>query len=289
MTVIITGAAGFIGSHLSKHLSLETEIICCDPADPAMSSIDECIGYMGDNPDKIDAVYNLGANSSTTETSLINLTDNNIKLSAVLMDVCAEYNIPLVYASSASVYGLGENGFKEDAVMTPLNYYSISKMTIDLYAKQKICDNPTLRLYGLRYFNVYGLGEASKKDQASPVHKFLSQAKTNGEIKIFEGSDNFLRDFIHIDDVVKMTAFATSLSKPGIYNIGTGKSRSFYDIANIVSKLTDAKIAEVPFPRHLKNKYQHFTESDNGKIFSSGYTQDRLSLERGIEQVFHGS
>ena len=205
------------------------------------------------------------------------------------MDICIERRIPLVYASSASVYGLGDKGFTESAGTTPLNYYAISKAVVDMYAQQKIEDNPEAKIFGLRYFNVYGAGEEHKQDMASPVYKFLKQARQSGQIDIFEGSDGFLRDFVHVSDIVSMTMAATSFTAPGIYNAGTGISRSFDEVAAIVASLTGASIREVDFPPHLRGKYQTFTQSDNGKINLNGYLRPRLTLEEGIAEVFNGS
>ena len=289
MTVIVTGAAGFIGSHLKTQLGLTKSVICCDPASDEMMEPHICLNTLQDKSLDIECVYHLGAISSTTETDIGKLTENNIKLSAVLMDICIERGIPLVYASSASVYGLGTNGFIEDVQPTPLNYYAISKTVVDMYAQQKIQDNPEAKIFGLRYFNVYGNGEEHKQDMASPVHKFLNQARHNGQIKVFEGSDSFLRDFVHVSDVVSMTIAASEFAVPGIYNVGTGISRSFQDVASIVAKLTGASIKEVDFPAHLKGKYQAFTQSDNTKINFNGYAQPRLALEEGIAEVFNGS
>jgi ADP-L-glycero-D-manno-heptose 6-epimerase len=168
-------------------------------------------------------------------------------LSCELLEACIARDIPFIYASSASVYGLGASGFSEDTPLAPLNYYAISKAYFDTVVSQKIIDNPNAKIVGLRYFNVYGSGEEHKGDMASPIHKFFKQAGEKGEIQIFKGSENYLRDFIHVSDIVRITKNAISLA-PGIYNVGTGKARSFYDVANIISNITGAAIKEIPFP-----------------------------------------
>ena len=275
---IITGAQGFIGKHLAR--SLESPVRC-----------DTEPGFGVWPPDELDLhfnhasiIYHLGAISSTTETNLNLIAENNIKFSCLLLEECIKRNIPFVYASSASVYGLGTQGFQENALSTPLNYYAISKSSFDDFVKQKIDDHPESKIIGLRYFNVYGTGEEHKADMASPVHKFIKQAKEEGKIRIFQGSEVYLRDFIHVSDVVNITKSAADMPS-GIYNVGTGTPRSFLDVAKIVSSLTKAKIEEIPFPAHLKGKYQEYTCSDNKKINNASSYKDRVTLEEGIEKV----
>jgi ADP-L-glycero-D-manno-heptose 6-epimerase len=289
MTVIVTGAAGFIGRHLKNELQLVKKVVGCDVVGTNVISPHTCLLALQEGNIDIECVYHLGAISSTTETNIARLTENNIKFSAALMDSCIARGIPFVYASSASVYGLGEKGFVENAPLSPLNYYAISKATVDMYAQQKIQDHPDAQIFGLRYFNVYGTGEDHKEDMASPVHKFLKQARLTGEIKIFEGSDSFLRDFVHVRDVVSMTLAAPSFTESGIYNVGTGTSRSFQDVASIIASLAGASIKQIEFPPHLEGKYQSFTQSDNEKIRSNGYVSKRITLEEGIVEVFSGS
>jgi len=284
MSFLVTGAAGFIGSHLIK--SLPPKCIQCDVASPQMKTIEQVLSLI--TPDSVDAVFHLGAISSTTETDTLLIVENNIRDSCMLLEKCLSQGVPFIYASSASVYGSGENGFAEDSLTMPLNYYAISKTSFDMLVLQKIKDNPSARICGLRYFNVYGTGEENKGSMASPVHKFLNQAERSGEIQIFEGSERFKRDFIHIDDVIAITLGALYFNNSGIYNVGTGMPRSFLDVATIISNLTGAQIKEIPFPAHLVGKYQEFTSSDNEKIGLAGYRSNRISLEDGIQRVIDG-
>jgi len=283
---LVTGAAGFIGSNLVDRL--DEKAFYCDPRDKSMIHPENCCNFLK-NSGKIEAVFHLGAISSTTVTDIIALTKQNILFSSELLTTCIEMNIPFVYASSASVYGLGKNGFSEDAPMTPINYYAVSKSVFDMYTLQKIQDNPAAHIIGLRYFNVYGRNESHKQDMASPVHKFINQAKSTKKINIFSGSENYIRDFVHVSDAVSITMSALNFNTSGIYNVGTGTKRSFLDVANIVSNLTKATIMEVPFPNHLRGKYQEFTCSDNEKINSIGHPSARISLEDGIQEVYSGS
>ena len=226
-------------------------------------------------------MYHLGAISSTTEINTETIANNNIlylQTNRVYKTVHTSRVFP-----SASVYGLGSNGFAGDAPQFT-NYYAISKSTIDRIVQQKIIDNPSAKIIGLR-FNVYGPGEDRKGDMSSPVHKFIKQAKL-GTVKIFEGSENFKRDFVHVQDVAEITKRSVDFPS-GIYNVGTSMPRSFLEVATKVSKLTGCKIQEVEFPAHLKRKYQNYTCSDNTKI-NKIYKEDRINLELGIEKVFNG-
>ncbi len=276
---IVTGAEGFIGKHLAR--CLDRAVRC-----------DATAGFGIWPPDEIDLhfdtmshLYHLGAISSTTETDTNAISENNIRFSCLLLEECIKRQVPFVYASSASVYGVGKNGFSEDVPLTPLNYYAVSKSAFDNFVMLKIADNPSAKIVGLRYFNVYGTGESHKNEMASPVHKFINQAKNSGTIKVFEGSENFLRDFVHVSDVVNITKAAHTFPS-GIYNVGTGTPRSFLDVAEIIASLSGADIKEIPFPNHLKGKYQEYTCSNNETIDSVNYPPARMTLEDGINQVY---
>lgn len=269
----VTGADGFIGSHLCEKI---TNFIKLD------ENFRPC-EYSGQKP---EAVFHLGAISATTTTDTRDLAWYNILSSCKMLEWCVENRVPFVYASSASVYGLGDNGFTEDAMVTPMNYYAISKASFDMFALQKINDNPDAKIFGLRYFNVYGTNEHHKGDMASPIYKFTKQANDTGEIKVFEGSEKYIRDFISVEDVVDITLAAKEFKNSGIYNVGTGSPRSFLDVANIISAHTNAQVVEIPFPEHLKGKYQAFTKSNNLKLLNA-YDHVFLTLEQGIEKCIN--
>jgi ADP-L-glycero-D-manno-heptose 6-epimerase len=195
-----------------------------------------------------------GAMSSTVEKNWMSIAHYNQDFTAHLFGRAIEYQIPIKYASSASVYG---NQKKNRKLINPLNQYAISKLIIDYYVLDHI--DKFKYIQGFRYFNVYGTGEEDKLkvDQASPVSKFMQQANDTGKIKIFEGSDRFLRDFVCVDDIVDIVMNNSAPS--GIYDVGTGKPISFQKVAELVAKKTGAEIEEIPFPKHLEGKYQDYT------------------------------
>jgi len=269
---LVTGTTGFIASHLCEKLENFVEYKKPFNTD----------GFTGELP---KAVFHLGAISSTTESDTRKLANLNILSSCELLEWCIKHSIPFIYASSASVYGLGANGFHEDTILDPINYYAISKTAFDMFVLQKIKDYPDVKIFGLRYFNVYGNNEDHKGDMASPVHKFAEQARETGQIKVFKGSAGFERDFISVEDVVDVTIAAKDFPVSGIYNVGTGTIRSFMDVAEIISGHTGSKIVEIPFPPHLVGKYQEFTKSDNTKLLNV-CDHTFLTLEQGISRYF---
>jgi len=281
--ICVTGTSGFIGSRLVKALDTAEEVICCDVRGQNVLSPRALMTLF--DTIKPSVIYHLGAISSTAETNTAAISAHNILFSCQLLEYCIANNVPFVYASSASVYGLGTHGFKEDTRMTPLNYYAISKASFDQFVIQKIKDHPDAKIYGLRYFNVYGENEDHKQDMASPVHKFFEQSKQNGTIKVFEGSEDFYRDFVYVQDVVDITLAIAKSEKPGIYNVGSGIATSFMDVAQYVSKITNAKITKIPFPDHIAGKYQKYTCSHNSKITAAGINHSRTSIEEGIKNV----
>jgi len=282
---LVTGANGFIGKNLVEKMLQDNhyDLILADKTgDEKIFSRPEKLKFILQDQ-KPEIIFHLGAISSTTEQNVYEIAKNNMLLSCQLLEYANNTDASLVYASSASVYGLGKNGFQEDSQLQPLNYYAMSKAYFDKIVEQKIKDNKSIKVVGLRYFNVYGKYEEHKKDMASPVHKFITQSSKSNCIKIFKGSHNFYRDFVHVDDIVSITKSAISFES-GIYNAGTGIPRSFYDIAKFLSKKTNSDIKEIDFPTKLVGKYQMYTCSDNKKI-NSQYFQNRISLEEGIERV----
>lgn len=278
--MIVTGAAGFIGRNLVERLrstfddDVETFDFLEHHRNPYL-----IFDFIRSNKEKIKIIFHNGACSDTTQEDLESVLGRNADYTIDLVRTCMKYNIRLIYASSASVYGDGP--FTEKLQYSPKNYYAMSKSTVDLYCSMLF--GRVNQLVGLRYFNVYGRYEENKGHMASVVFKFYNQMKS-GSIKLFENSHCYLRDFVHIDDVVECNLFFYDNPEySGIYNLGTGTERSFEDIANIFKKRYDVEIQYIPMPHYLSGKYQQFTKSDNCKI-SKIYNHNYKSLEEGVNK-----
>jgi ADP-L-glycero-D-manno-heptose 6-epimerase len=263
MNIYVTGSKGFIGKNLISSLSdIAVEIRSFDIKD------DPFVRPKDLNLEGIDTVIHLGAISSTTETDIRKLMDLNLSWSLELIEECKKLkktNMIFQWASSASVYGKSKKPMKETDVCMPMNHYAMSK-----YLLEQAIDTQNLDFIwqGFRYFNVYGPYEDHKGNQASPYHQFTEQAKRTGTIKIFEGSENFYRDFVPIDTVCEYHHKFLEKSISGIYNIGSGAARSFLDIAKEIAQLTKARIEYIPFPENLKSHYQNFTQADMSLVNS---------------------
>lgn len=296
--VIVTGGAGFIGSNIVKGLNdkgidnilivdnLEkaekhknlNKIKFYDYVDKRDFNVEE---FLQNN--KVEAVFHQGASSNTMETDGRYMMKNNYECTKETFLACQKHNVRLFYASSASVYGNGDKGFIEkEECEYPLNVYAFSKYQFDRFLNLNI-KNLNSQVVGLRYFNVYGPQENHKGRMASVAFHMFNQIKNNEPMKLFEGSQNFKRDFIYIDDVVSVNMFF--YDKPsisGIYNCGTGNAESFCEIANALKeKYTEAKIEYITFPENLVGKYQTFTQSDITSLRKAGYNKPFISLKEG--------
>jgi ADP-L-glycero-D-manno-heptose 6-epimerase len=299
--IIVTGGAGLIGSAIVKALNKQgnNNIIIVDNLNHAHKKNNLSLLQYNKYYDKhiflkelpalqnITAILHQGACSSTTETNETYLQQNNVDYSITLLNYCIEKSIPFIYASSASVYGNGEKGF-DDASNDyyPINGYANSKLAIDKYVtsvllQQKISN----KVIGLRYFNVYGNGEAHKQHMSSVVFKFYEAYNSNKPIQLFEGSNKILRDFISVEDIVAVNLFCLQQKVvSGVYNVGTGKAASFLTLAQCFqTQYQSAVLEEIPFPEHLKNKYQYFTEAKMEKLISQGYSNKFLDIKEGVQ------
>ena len=244
MRSLITGANGFIGRNLKEFIN-----------DPICVDIEDYEDIF--NPDfdwiSIDKIYHLGAISDTTETDFDKLYKYNINYSIRLFEKAIQHKIPVVYASSASVYGN-----HPDFEIDPLNLYALSKAAVEFWIKQNI--DRFSNILCLRFHNVYGDDE-NKGDQSSPVFKFIKQAKETRVIKIFDMENNeAYRDFVYVNDVVRCMFFKL---ESGIYEVGTGQSITFKKVAELIANKYNARIEKIMFPPHLRRKYQYYTRADN--------------------------
>ena len=281
--IIVTGGDGFIGSNLIKRLSAFSDrVLSVDYSNHRKNR--EWIHsndflFAEEYLNKADVVFHNGAASSTTNRDPFDVMHKNFDYSVELLKRCLKYNIKLIYASSASVYGDGP--FYESSPKNPKNMYALSKSMFDDYSA--LFSEHLPQLTGLRYFNVYGRGEEYKKNMASVVYKFYHQHQQTGEVILFENSEHFLRDFVHIDDVLDITVDFYENGHSGIYNVGSGLERSFADIANIFVDRYGSKIKVVPMPEELHGKYQKYTKSDNTRI-NQVCDSKRLTLEQGVHR-----
>jgi ADP-L-glycero-D-manno-heptose 6-epimerase len=242
--IILTGSKGFIGKKFLNILQKQgKEVVEVEKND---SWHWRKTFY---NWKEVECIIHQGAMSSTTNTNLKQIFTFNIEFSEWLFEQAAKYEIPVKYASSASVYG------NEQGIINPLNYYALSKVTTDYWVQDNMDRFPLIQ--GFRYFNVYGDGEDNKGDQASPVSKFVKEIEETGKLKLFKGSEKFLRDFICVDDIVKVVL--DNKKGSGIYDLGTSNPVSFDHVAQCCIKKYGGEIEYIPFPDHLKGKYQTYT------------------------------
>ena len=303
--IIVTGGAGFIGSNIVHRLNKlgRTDIIVVDDLTDGtrFRNLADCT--IADYFDKeefltkiqtdssfhldLEVIFHEGACSTTTEWDGRFMMKNNFTYSKQLLDYALAHRIPFLYASSAAVYG-GGRIFKESPEFEcPLNVYGYSKLAFDQYVRRLL---PTAKsqIVGLRYFNVYGPRESHKGSMASVAFHLNNQARNEGIIKLFEGCDEFgngeqRRDFVYIDDVVSVNLWLSERPAiSGIFNVGTGHSQSFNDIAYSVQKVHEhAKLHYIPFPDHLKGRYQSFTEGDISQLRAAGYDAPFHTVEEG--------
>lgn len=301
--IIVTGGAGFIGSNIVRGLNNLgiSDILIVDNLKNASKHKNLNRVVFGDYIDKedfdvysfvennkVDAIFHQGACSDTMETDGKYMMKNNYEYSQNILHACLENKVRFFYASSASVYGNGENGFVEDEKNEyPLNVYAFSKYQFDRYVNILFRNNKIKsQVVGLRYFNVYGPQENHKGRMASVAFHLFNQIKAGEKMKIFEGSENFLRDFIHIDDVISVNDFFFENENiSGIFNCGTGKAESFVEIAKALKEVyPSSEIEYIPFPEALKGKYQKYTQADLTNLREAGYTKEFMNVNTGVKK-----
>ena len=317
MKIIVTGAAGFIGANNVRALNDrgERDIIAVDNltrGEKFRNLVDyEIADYIDKNHflellrkralPKADLVFHQGACSDTLETDGRYMMENNFHYSVELLRWCQESNIPLIYASSGSVYGLGPTFSEQRENEHPLNVYGYSKFLFDQVVRNQL-NSLSAPVIGLRYFNVYGPRESHKGRMASVAYHHYNQFRSESRVKLFEGSHGYTngeqrRDFVHVDDVVRVNLHFSETPVSGIYNVGSGRAQSFNDIALAVvnalrehaampplgleSAVTEGLIEYMPFPDELRNKYQAFTQADLARLRAAGCDVDFQSVELG--------
>ena len=304
--IIVTGAAGFIGSCVVSKLNREglRDIIAVDilRQNDKWKNLrhldfsdyldrDSLAEYLQRNK-QVEAIIHMGACSATTETDAAYLMENNYRYTLNLARYCLENDTRFIYASSAATYGMGEQGYNDDESslrnLRPMNMYGYSKHLFDLKALR---EGWLSEIAGLKFFNVYGPNEYFKGDMSSVVFKAFNQIKENGQVKLFKSHrPNFkdgeqLRDFVYVQDAVDIIYFL--LNNPavnGIYNVGTGKARSFKDLVSATFKAMNLQpdIVYIDMPESIRDRYQYFTEAKMDKLRKAGYDKPSYSLEDGI-------
>ena len=299
--ILITGGAGFIGSALAREINKrgENRIIIADRKKYDNLNHLQFIQYreadelIADPPPHLDVIFHLGACSSTLEKDTDWLTRNNVDYSKKIFQLAIERKCPLLYASSAATYGDGSEGHSDDhstiPSLVPLNPYGQSKQDFDRWVLQQQ-NTPPLWM-GLKFFNVYGPNEYHKGDMRSMIHKAHGQIQREGVLKLFKsykcqyGDGEQMRDFVYIKDVVRaILALSRLQGKSGIYNIGTGKARSFRDlgIATFKSLGRPVQIEYIDMPPEMREQYQYFTQAKMEKFFSLLPDFSFSSLETGV-------
>ncbi|MFT6347600.1 MAG: ADP-L-glycero-D-manno-heptose 6-epimerase [Psychromonas sp.] len=302
---IVTGGAGFIGSNIVKSLNQRgiTDILVVDDLTDGTKFVNlvdlQIMDYMdkdefitqivsGQDFGDIEAIFHEGACSATTEWNGKFMMNNNYEYSKDLLHYCIERDIPFLYASSAATYG-GNDTFKEELKYEkPLNVYGYSKFQFDQYVRRiwedaKAHDETLPQIVGFRYFNVYGPREQHKGTMASVAFHLNNQLNAGENAKLFEGEHK--RDFVYVGDVCKVNLWFFDNNVSGIYNLGTGQAESFLEVGKaVVTYHQKGEVERIPFPEHLKGRYQSFTEADLSNLRAAGYIDTFKTVAEGVSQ-----
>lgn len=306
--IVVTGGAGFIGSNLISGLNRQgrDDILVVDDLTDGtkfrnlvqcrimdyrhMDDFYDALEFEEGIPEKVDVVFHQGACTTTTEWDGRYMMDRNYTCSKLLLHYCLDNAIPFIYASSGAVYGTGTTFAEEPENEAPVNVYGYSKFLFDNYMR-RVAAEPRSQVAGLRYFNVFGPNEQHKHGMASVTWHFNRQVLKTGKVRLFRGNAGFgdgeqRRDFIHVSDVVSVNLWL--LEHPdvsGIFNVGTGQSRSFNDAAQaVIDWHGKGEIEYIDFPENLEGAYQSFTEADISRLRDAGYRDEFMSLETGIRR-----
>lgn len=306
MKIVVTGAAGFIASNLvatliekgyndlvlSDDFSLEAKKQNFITKNATFVNRNEFAAWLDENHNDVSAIFHLGARTDTTEFDLDLLLKMNTEYTKMLWTKCYNYKIPFLYASSAATYGMGENGFSDITdpnILKPLNPYGVSKNEFDKWMLSQT-QKPVFWA-GFKFFNVYGPNEYHKGRMASVIMHAYNQITNTGELKLFRSHRSDYadgeqkRDFVYVKDVVDvMIFFMEKRPQCGIFNLGTGKARSFNDLGNATFAAMNcrSKINYIDTPADIRDKYQYFTQADMAKLREAGYDKEFHSLEEGV-------
>lgn len=308
--IVVTGAAGFIGSCLVSKLNqagyerimvvddfskTEKEHNLVGKTIGAKINRIEFLNWFKENGKDVDFVYHIGARTDTAEFDKAIFDDLNVEYSKEIWKWCTHYKIPLVYASSAATYGLGEQGYEDDhkkiPLLKPLNPYGDSKQTFDEWVLQQHNHPPFWA--GLKFFNVYGPNEYHKERMASVIMHSYRQILKTGAMKLFRSHNpdykdgEQMRDFVYVKDVVNICLFLkeNENTQSAIYNLGSGKARTFLDLVRATFKAMNKEedISFIDTPADIRDKYQYFTEANMNKLIKEGYSDGFHTLEQGVE------
>lgn len=312
--IVVTGAAGFIASFFVQKLKQEgyEDVVLVDDFSKEAKAANwedltysqkvdrnQLFSWLEANEKQIQFVFHLGARTDTTEFDTAVLDELNLNYSRQLWRLCVKYGLPLVYASSAATYGMGEHGYEDNhevvKKLEPLNPYGVSKNEFDKWALAE--ERQPYFWAGLKFFNVYGPNENHKGRMASVVWHTFHQVSETGAMKLFRShhadykDGEQLRDFIYVKDVAEVLYFLMHHRKDrGLYNLGTGQARTFLDLATATFKAMgkEPNISFIDTPADIREKYQYFTEANMNKLRSIGYDADFTSLEDGVKDYVQG-
>ena len=306
--IIVTGAAGFIGSCLVGRLNQAgfSDVVVVDDftktekdlnlkGKSISKKVERAVfeSWLQNQTEKIDVIFHIGARTDTTEFDKAIFDELNLNYTKMLWNFCADHSIPLIYASSAATYGLGEFGYEDNheiiPSLKPLNPYGDSKNDFDVWALKQEKQPPFWA--GLKFFNVYGPNEYHKGRMASVIFHAFNQITDKGQVKLFRSHNpdytdgGQLRDFVYVKDVVEVCLFLMEKQpESGIYNLGSGIARTFLDLAKNTFKAMDKEevIEFMDTPIDIRDKYQYFTEANMSKLLKAGYDKGFHTLEEGV-------